>query len=41
MLCGYSKEQSHRDGSFDHPKHMIEPMDKKIITILRYISLLN
>ena len=32
---GYSKEPSHRDGSFEHPKHMFKLMGKKIITILR------
>ena len=31
---GYSKEQSQRDGSFEHPKHMSKMMDKKIIEIL-------
>ena len=31
--CGYSKEPSQWDGSFDHPKHMFKLMDKKIIAI--------
>ena len=30
-----------RDGSFEHPKHMFELMDKKIITILRIYFWLN
>ena len=34
ICCGYSKEPSQLDGSFEHPKHMFEMMDKKIITIL-------
>ena len=33
-ICyGYSKEPSHWDGSFEHPKHMFKLMDKKIIAI--------
>ena len=35
ICCGYSKEPSRWDGSFEHPKHMFELMDKKIIAILR------
>ena len=31
----YSKEPSHWDGSFEHPKHILKPKDKKIFTILR------
>ena len=34
IYCGYAKERSHRDGSFEHPKDMFEFMGKKIITIL-------
>ena len=34
ICCGYSKEQSHREGSFEHPKHMLKLMGKKKITIL-------
>ena len=41
ICCGYSKEPSHRDGSFEHPKHMFELMDKKIITILCKLFFLN
>ena len=41
ICCGYSKEPSHRDGSFEHPKHMFNLMDKKIITILLSQILLN
>ena len=33
ICCGYSKEPSQRDGSFEHPKHLVEMMGKKIITI--------
>ena len=29
ICCGYSKEPSQGDGSFEHPKHMFKPMDKK------------
>ena len=35
IWCGYSKEPSQRDGSFEHPKHMFKLMDKKINAILR------
>ena len=28
-----SKEPSHGDGSFEHPKHMFKLMGKKILTI--------
>ena len=35
MCCGYSKEPSQWDGYFEHPKHMFNPMGKKIFTILR------
>ena len=34
LSCGYSKEPSQWDGSFEHPKHKIKLIDKKIITIL-------
>ena len=34
ICCGYSKEPSQWDGSFEHPKHMFKLMGKKIITIL-------
>ena len=30
ICCGYSK-----NGSFEHPKHMLKLMGKKILTILR------
>ena len=36
VCCGYSKEPSQWDGSFEHPKHMLELMGKKIFTILRW-----
>ena len=35
ICCGYSKEPSQWDGSFEHPKHMFKLMGKKIVTILR------
>ena len=42
ICCGYSEEPSHRDGSFEHPRHMFRLMDKKIITILcNFFFLLN
>ena len=41
ICCGYSKEPSRRDGSFEHPKHMFKLMDKKIIAMLRKLFLLN
>ena len=31
ICCGYSKEPSQQDGSFEHPKHMFKLMDKKIL----------
>ena len=34
ICCGYSKEPSQWDGSFEHPKHMIKLMGKKIFTTL-------
>ena len=34
ICCGYSKEPSQCDGSFEHPKHMLKLMGKKIYTIL-------
>ena len=34
ICCGYSKESSPWDGSFDHPKQLFELIDKKIFTIL-------
>ena len=40
ICCGYSKEPSQRDGSFEHPKDMFRLMDKKIMTILRLEILL-
>ena len=41
ICCRYSKELSHWESSFEHPKHMFKLMDKKIITILRWKLLLN
>ena len=35
ICCGYSKEQSHWHGSFEHPKYLFKLMGKKIIKILR------
>ena len=34
ICCGYFKEPSQWDGSFEHPKHMLKIMGKKIFTIL-------
>ena len=34
ICCGYSKEPSQWDGSFEHPKQMLKLMSKKIFTIL-------
>ena len=31
ICCGYSKELSQWEGSFEHPKHMFKLMGKKII----------
>ena len=31
ICCGYSKEPSQWDSSFEHPKHMFKFMGKKII----------
>ena len=33
ICCGYSKEPSQWDGSFEHPKHMLKIMGKKIFTL--------
>ena len=35
ISCGYSKEPSQWDCSFEHPEHMFKLIDKKIIIILR------
>ena len=35
ICCGYPKEPSQWDGSFEHPKHMFKLMGKKIIKNLR------
>ena len=35
IYCGYSKEPSLRHGSFEHSKHMLKIMGKKVYTILR------
>ena len=34
ICCGYSKEPSRRDSSFENPKHVFKMMGKKIIAIL-------
>ena len=41
ICCGYLKESSQWDGSFEQPKHMFRLLGKKIITILRSIILLH
>ena len=33
ICCGYSKEPSEWEGSFEHPKHMLKLMGKKIFKI--------
>ena len=33
MCCGYSKEPSQWDGSFEHPKHMFKVIDKSNVDI--------
>ena len=35
IFCGYSKEPSPMDSSFEHPKTMFKLMGKKITTMLR------
>ena len=34
ICCWYSKEPSHQNGSFEHPKNMFKLMGKKIMTIV-------
>ena len=36
ICCRYSKEPSQWDSSFEHPKHMLKGMGKKILTLLRW-----
>ena len=36
ICCRYSEEPSLWDGSFEHPKHMLKLIGKKIFTILRW-----
>ena len=38
ICCGCSKEASQWDGSFEHPKHMLKLMGKKIIAICTQIK---
>ena len=40
ICCGCSKEPSHRDGSFENPKHMLHLMVKKVLSFLRSIIIL-
>ena len=35
LCCWYSEELSQRDGSFEHPKHLLKLMDKTIFTIFK------
>ena len=35
ICCGFSEEPSQRDGSPEHPKHMLKLIGKKIFAILR------
>ena len=41
ICCGCSKEPSQWDGSFEHPRHMFKLMDREIIAILHWKTLLN
>ena len=41
ICCGYIKEPSQWDGSFEHPKHMLRWLGKKIIAFLSSKILLN
>ena len=36
ICCGFSKEPTRWDGSFEHPKHMLKLMGKKIFICLRW-----
>ena len=38
IWCGYSKEPSQYDGSFEQPKHMIQLTGKEIITTLHFAT---
>ena len=38
ICCGYSKEPSQWDGSFENPKQMLKLMDMKIFTIFIYLD---
>ena len=40
ISCGYSKEPSQSDGSFEHPKHKFKMLGKKLMSIKRLMSLL-
>ena len=40
ICCGYSKEPSQWDGSFEHPKHIIKLMGKDINAILGALTIL-
>ena len=39
IYCGYSKELSQWGSSFEHPKHMLTIMGKRIFPILLWIFL--
>ena len=41
ICCGYLKEPSQWDGSFEHPEHIFKLVDKTIIAIWRKLFLLN
>ena len=44
ICCGYSKEPSQWDSSFEHPKHMLKMMGKKLFAyycMLKYFIYLN
>ena len=42
ICCGYSKEPSQLDGSFEHPKHVLKLMGKKKLNFtLKKVVYLN
>ena len=41
ICCGYSKEPSQWDSSFEHPNHLLKLMGKKIFTVLHTNILWN
>ena len=39
ICCGYSKEPSQWDGSFENPNHMLKLMGKNMLKICVYLNL--